>query len=91
MNKDMIKRILIYIAGILILALGLVLNAKTGLGVSPHPVRILRPIKNRPAHIWDMHSHHLLSFSTYSDFALSQDYVSHYLTAAIVLSLWYSY
>ena len=35
MNKDMIKRILIYIAGILILALGLVLNAKTGLGVSP--------------------------------------------------------
>lgn len=35
MNKDMIKRMIIYIAGILILALGLVLNAKTGLGVSP--------------------------------------------------------
>lgn len=31
----MVKRILIYVAGILILALGLILNSKTGLGVSP--------------------------------------------------------
>lgn len=35
MKEAMIKRIVIYIIGIFILALGLVLNSKAGLGVSP--------------------------------------------------------
>ena len=35
MNKQIINRILIYIAGLLILALGIILNTKAGLGVSP--------------------------------------------------------
>lgn len=35
MKQAMIKRIVIYIIGIFILALGLVLNSKAGLGVSP--------------------------------------------------------
>ena len=35
MKKSMIYRVLIYIAGLLILAMGLTLNTKAGLGVSP--------------------------------------------------------
>lgn len=35
MNKHLIPRILFYIAGLLILALGIILNTKCGLGVSP--------------------------------------------------------
>lgn len=35
MNKQIINRTLIYIAGLLILALGIILNTKAGLGVSP--------------------------------------------------------
>ena len=35
MNKKMLYRILIYIAGLLTLALGIILNTKAGLGVSP--------------------------------------------------------
>ena len=35
MNKHIINRTLIYIAGLLILALGIILNTKAGLGVSP--------------------------------------------------------
>lgn len=35
MNKKLINRWLIYIAGLLVLALGITLNTKTGLGVSP--------------------------------------------------------
>lgn len=35
MNKQSIPRILFYIAGLLILALGIILNTKCGLGVSP--------------------------------------------------------
>lgn len=35
MKKQMINRIILYIAGLLILALGLTLNTKAGLGVSP--------------------------------------------------------
>ena len=35
MNKKMVKRIIIYVAGLLVLALGIILNTKAGLGVSP--------------------------------------------------------
>ncbi len=35
MNKKMINRIIIYVAGLLVLALGIILNTKAGLGVSP--------------------------------------------------------
>ena len=35
MNKQSIPRILFYISGLLILALGIILNTKCGLGVSP--------------------------------------------------------
>lgn len=35
MNKNMINRIIIYVAGLLVLALGIILNTKAGLGVSP--------------------------------------------------------
>ena len=35
MNKKMLYRILIYIAGLLTLAMGIILNTKAGLGVSP--------------------------------------------------------
>lgn len=35
MNKKMINRIIIYVAGLLVLALGIILNTKSGLGVSP--------------------------------------------------------
>lgn len=35
MNKHMINRIIIYVAGLIILALGIILNTKSGLGVSP--------------------------------------------------------
>lgn len=35
MNKKMVNRIIIYVAGLLVLALGIILNTKAGLGVSP--------------------------------------------------------
>ena len=35
MNKKMVIRIIIYVAGLLVLALGIILNTKAGLGVSP--------------------------------------------------------
>lgn len=35
MKKQVFYRILFYVAGLLVLALGLTLNTKTGLGVSP--------------------------------------------------------
>ena len=35
MNKKMVNRIIIYVAGLLVLALGVILNTKAGLGVSP--------------------------------------------------------
>ena len=35
MKKSILFRVLFYAAGLLILALGLTLNTKTGLGVSP--------------------------------------------------------
>lgn len=35
MNKNMVNRIIIYVAGLLVLALGIILNTKAGLGVSP--------------------------------------------------------
>ena len=35
MNKKMVIRIIIYVAGLLVLALGIILNSKAGLGVSP--------------------------------------------------------
>lgn len=35
MNKKMINRIIIYVAGLLVLALGIILNTKAGFGVSP--------------------------------------------------------
>ena len=35
MNKKMVNRIIIYVAGLLVLALGMILNTKAGLGVSP--------------------------------------------------------
>lgn len=35
MNKKMVNRIIIYVAGLLVLALGIILNTEAGLGVSP--------------------------------------------------------
>ena len=35
MNKKMVNRIIIYVAGLLVLALGIILNTKAGLGVPP--------------------------------------------------------
>lgn len=35
MNKKMVNRIIIYVAGLLVLALGIILNTKAGLGVLP--------------------------------------------------------
>ena len=35
MQRNLIVRIMIYLAGLVILALGITLNVKTGLGVSP--------------------------------------------------------
>lgn len=35
MNKKMVNRIIIYVAGLLVIALGIILNTKAGLGVSP--------------------------------------------------------
>ena len=35
MKKNMFLRIIFYVAGLLILALGIILNTKSGLGVSP--------------------------------------------------------
>lgn len=35
MNKKMVNRIIIYVAGLLVLAIGIILNTKAGLGVSP--------------------------------------------------------
>lgn len=35
MNKKMVNRIIIYVAGLLVLALGIILNTEAWLGVSP--------------------------------------------------------
>ena len=35
MKKETVSRVLFYLAGLLILAVGLTLNTKTGLGVPP--------------------------------------------------------
>lgn len=35
MKKNLFLRIVFYVAGLLILALGIILNTKSGLGVSP--------------------------------------------------------